>query len=59
MNFGSVHINVSSLAASAMEKLFHNISTNEIEEFAFNYDSEEQCTSDVSGIEGTYDIRTQ
>jgi hypothetical protein len=47
MAFNSIHLEISSLAASAMAKLSHNSNANEIEELLFRYDSEEQCTSNV------------
>jgi hypothetical protein len=44
MDFGSVHPDISSLAARDMAKLSCNIATNEIAELNLNYDSEEQYT---------------
>jgi hypothetical protein len=51
MNFDLIHPTISSLIASAMARLSHNINANEMEELIFNSDSEEQCISNVSDIE--------
>jgi uncharacterized protein YdaT len=48
MDVGSVHLKMSSLAASTMTELYRNISTNEIKAFIFNSDPEEHCTLNVS-----------
>jgi hypothetical protein len=51
MDFGSIHLEISSLAACTIIKISHNINTNELKELIFNSDSEEQCTSNVSDRE--------
>jgi hypothetical protein len=51
MDFGSIHLKISRLTASAMAELSRNISTDETEELVFNSDCEEQPTSDVFDME--------
>jgi hypothetical protein len=56
MDLSSIHPTISSLTASTMAKLSHNINKMRQKNLVFNSDSEEQCTSNVSDIERSENI---